>query len=259
MLKKIPIPAFRDNYIWLLHEEGESQAWVCDPGDAAPVEHYLQEHGLILTGIFITHYHPDHIGGVAALVEGRSIPVLGPRHELVPHLTQQLGEGDRCQILGHEVRVLDIPGHTSGHIAYLIDGETSLLFCGDTLFAGGCGRIFEGTVPQMHQSLMKLAALSAETQVYCAHEYTLNNLRFAAVVEPQNELLRRRIAIENEKRGCGEPTVPSTIGLELATNPFLRAHVAEVKRAAEAWMKAPLERQEEIFGAIRHWKDGFKG
>jgi hydroxyacylglutathione hydrolase len=230
---------------------------VVDPGDAAPVARRLAERGLELADILVTHHHGDHIGGVADLVARTGARVHGPAGEPVGRLDTRLAEGDRVRVLGVDFDVLDVPGHTRGHIAYHAPSMHAL-FCGDTLFACGCGRLFEGTAAQMTQSLAKLAALPGDTRVYCAHEYTLANIRFARTVEPGNERLARREAECRALREQGIPTVPSTIGLERETNPFLRCDVAAVRAAARA-RDPQATSTTAVFAAIRTWKDGFRG
>ena len=255
----IPIPAFADNYIWLICE-GSSAAAV-DPGDAAPVAAYLDANGLALTAIVTTHHHADHVGGNRELLARWPCPVLGPAHETIPGRTQALREGDRVHVPGLPVTfdVLDIPGHTSGHIAYVgAVGGTPTVFCGDTLFAAGCGRLFEGTPPQMWSSLSKLAALDPATRAYCGHEYTLANLRFARAVEPANLDLHNREVREQSKRARGEPTVPSTIADERLTNPFLRAGEPSVRAAAEAHAGHALPDVVATFAELRAWKNAFR-
>jgi hydroxyacylglutathione hydrolase len=254
----IPIPAFADNYIWTLRDGG--RAAVVDPGDAAPVLAYLDREGLALTAILATHHHADHVGGVPALLERFPVPVLGPARETIPGRTRALGEGDVVEVPGipATLRVLDIPGHTAGHIAFFGDvGGEPAVFCGDTLFAAGCGKLFEGTPAQMWTSLSALAALPPGTRVYCGHEYTLSNLRFALAVEPDNQDLWDRQQREQGKRDRGAPTLPSTIGLERATNPFLRAALPAVKAAAERHAGHALAGDVESFGALRAWKNAF--
>jgi hydroxyacylglutathione hydrolase len=250
----VPVAAFQDNYIWVLHD-GRSAA-VVDPGDAAPVEAFLARHRLALCAILATHHHPDHVGGIARLVEQHRVPVFGPRAEPIPALTQAVGEGDTAAIaaLGVEFSVLEIPGHTRAHIAYYRPGT---LFCGDTLFACGCGRIFEGTPEQMYASLEKLAALPDDTQVYCAHEYTLANIRFARAVEPDNAALQAREARERARRADAQPTIPSALGAERATNPFLRCSEPAVMAAASARLGAAVSDPVRVFTAIREWKNRF--
>lgn len=256
----IPIPAFRDNYIWLIREG--TDAAVVDPGDAVPVLDYLDREGLHLCAILNTHHHGDHVGGNEALLARTSVPVFGPAGEAIPGRTEALREGDRMTVprIGLALRVLDVPGHTAGHIAYASDGGDAaepIAFVGDTLFAGGCGRLFEGTPQQMWSSLSKLAALPPQSRMYCAHEYTLSNLKFARAVEPDSEALARRIAREEGRRAHGEPTVPSVLADELATNPFLRSRHPRVIAAAERQAGRPLGDPAETFGVLRAWKDRF--
>jgi hydroxyacylglutathione hydrolase len=258
-LSVLTVPAFKDNYLWLIHDG--SNAAVVDPGDAAPILASLAEHGLTLTAILLTHHHADHIGGVRALLERFRVPVFGPRNDGIGEVTAPLSEGDRVTVpgLGLELAVLDVPGHTLGHIAYVrTTPGLHWLFCGDTLFAGGCGRLFEGTPEQMAASLDKLAALPEDTEVYCAHEYTLSNLRFALAVEPGNEALALRMRDESAKRAQDLPTVPSSIGLERSTNPFLRYRESAIAATLVAAGKlgegaAPVE----AFAALREWKNVF--
>lgn len=257
MLTIQPICAFSDNYIWLLYDEQSRQAFVVDPGDAAPVTATLQELGLELAGILITHHHFDHVGGLEALTQQYSPVVYGPHNPAIDGITQRLGAGQSVEVLGHSFDVLEVPGHTLDHIAYFHAGETPLLFCGDTLFAGGCGRLFEGTPPMMLQSLQSLAALPPATRVYCAHEYTLANLAFARAVEPGNTALSRRIADAEATRARLEPTVPSQIALELATNPFLRCGEAELQSALRNQGKLQGEATVDVFTTVRGWKDNF--
>jgi len=252
----IPIPAFADNYVWLLRE-GRA-AVVVDPGDAAPVQAYLDREELDLAAIVATHHHGDHVGGVEALVARRHVPVYGPARESIPARTRALREGDAVVLdaLGLELLVLDVPGHTAGHIAYTGRvADAPVLFCGDTLFAAGCGRIFEGTPATMWTSLQKLAALDPATRVFCAHEYTLANLRFAAAVEPANVALAQRRVRDAALRDRGQPTVPSTIADELATNPFLRAGEPAVRAAAEAHAGRRLDGEVAVFAELRAWKN----
>lgn len=249
-----PIPAFNDNYLWLLVRGPD--AAVVDPGDAEPVLRRLQQRDLRLRSILVTHHHADHVGGVAALARATGARVYGPRGESIPARDVAVGGGDRIDVLGATFDVLDVPGHTLGHIAYHAPAQ-GLLFCGDTLFAGGCGRLFEGTPAQMTASLARLASLPADTRVYCAHEYTLSNLRFALAVEPGNEALRERQRQCTALRSRGEPTVPSTIGEELATNPFLRCEAPAVRRAAEARAGRALPTAESVFAVVREWKSAF--
>jgi hydroxyacylglutathione hydrolase len=258
MTEIIPIPAFTDNYIWLLRHG--SAAVAVDPGDATPVLAWLAREGLTLTAILATHHHGDHVGGVPALLARFPVPVFGPAHESIPGRTRGIREGDVVTVPGMPVTLtgIDIPGHTAGHIAYFgdVEGEHTL-FCGDTLFAAGCGRVFEGTPPQMWASLSKLAALPPATRVYCGHEYTLANLRFARAVEPDNADVAARERREQGKRDQGHPTLPSTIGAEHATNPFLRAPVATVRAAAERRAGHPLADDAATFAVLREWKNAF--
>ena len=255
----IPIRAFTDNYIWSI-EDGKRAA-IVDPGDAKPVLAHLRERGLTLCAIVNTHHHGDHVGGNEALLAAFDVPVFGPAHEAIPGRTRALAEGDRIELpmLGLRFEVLDVPGHTAGHIAYVGEVDGPVVFCGDTLFAGGCGRLFEGTPAQMWSSLSKLASLPDETRAYCAHEYTLANLRFAHAVEPGNAALAARIAREAARRERDEPTVPSVMADERATNPFLRAAEPHVRAAAEAHAGHALPDAVASFAALREWKNGFKG
>ncbi len=249
-----PVPAFKDNYLWLLVRG--PRAAIVDPGDAAPVAARLQRDGLQLDTIVVTHHHGDHVGGVAELKRLYGARVLGPAGEKIPERDVPLKEGDQVEVLGVKMEVIDVPGHTAGHIAYYAPAE-GLLFCGDTLFAGGCGRLFEGTAQQMHRSLSKLAGLPGSTRVYCAHEYTLANLKFARAVEPDNAALAQRDATCQAMRARNIPTVPSTIADELATNPFLRSDAPTVRRAAEHQEAGAGRDAVATFAAIREWKNRF--
>jgi len=248
------VPAFQDNYLWVIAQG--RRAAVVDPGDAAPVQRFLEARGLELAAILATHHHGDHVGGVPSLVERWHCPVFGPAHDGVEGLDRKLAEGDRIEVPGVDLAfdVLDVPGHTAGHIAYVGNGA---VFCGDTLFACGCGRLFEGTPAQMVRSLGKLAALPRETRVYCAHEYTMSNIRFAQAVEPGNGSLAARKARDAARRERGEPTVPSTIGEELETNPFLRWDAPEVVASAERHAGRKLAGGVDVFTEIREWKNRF--
>ncbi|MDO8298981.1 hydroxyacylglutathione hydrolase [Lacisediminimonas sp.] len=256
-VKVLTVPAFSDNYLWLVNDG--VHAVVVDPGDAAPILAALDQHHLSLAAILLTHHHADHVGGVPALLERFDVPVFGPAKEAIPAITRRLAEGDQVTIpeLDLEFAVLDVPGHTAGHIAYYA-ARQDWLFCGDTLFAGGCGRLFEGTPAQMADSLGKLAALPDRTQVYCAHEYTLSNLRFAQAVDETNAALKQRVLTETAKRARDEPTVPSTIGVEKATNPFLRYRDPAIidKLASEG--KISSREPIAAFAALREWKNSFR-
>jgi hydroxyacylglutathione hydrolase len=252
----IPIPAFTDNYLWLLHDG--KYALVVDPGEAAPVQQALAQHGLQLTAILVTHHHADHTGGVAALRDATGAQVYGPATEAIPAPYTPLREGDAVQALGLDFQVLDVPGHTAGHIAFYapdVDGQP-LLFCGDTLFSGGCGRLFEGTPAQMLASLDKLAALPGATRVCCTHEYTLGNLRFALAAEPDNADLQAYQAHCQRLREQGLPTLPSSIAQELLINPFLRTRQASLVAAARR-LDASADDDIAIFAALRQWKNQF--
>jgi hydroxyacylglutathione hydrolase len=258
MLQVTPVRAFTDNYIWLIHSPSDpARVVVVDPGDAKPVERVLAERNLALAGLLITHHHGDHVGGVAELLQNRSIPIFGPANETIPGNPKRLREGDRAGFpeLGLDFEVLDVPGHTAGHIAYVGHGA---VFCGDTLFSAGCGRLFEGTAEQMHASLSKLGSLPAETLVYCAHEYTLSNLKFGLAVEPDNRATASYLARCLELRARDEATIPSDIRQERNVNPFLRCNDQTVKHAAEAYAGRGLQSQPEVFAVIRQWKDGFR-
>ena len=250
----IPIPAFVDNYIWLVRE-GSAGA-VVDPGDAAPVIAYLQREGITLTAIIATHHHGDHVGGIRDLITRWPVPVYGPASEAIPGRTQALIEGDAIVVpgIGLPLSTLDIPGHTAGHIALV--GQ-DLVFCGDTLFAAGCGRLFEGTPAQMVASLGKLAALPDTTRIYCGHEYTVSNLRFALAVEPGSAALRDRQARAQAMRAVGVPTLPTMIAEERATNPFLRVHDPSIRAAVERHAGRALNGPVALFAELRAWKNSF--
>jgi hydroxyacylglutathione hydrolase len=255
-MKLIPIPAFDDNYIWMLHDG--RRALVVDPGDSEPVFAALQQGGLTLEAILVTHHHGDHTGGVDNLRQATGARVYGPALEHMPEPLQRLSNGDVVDVLGLRFDVLLVPGHTAGHIAYFshIPSQDPVLFCGDTLFSAGCGRLFEGTPAQMLASLSRLAALPEATRVCCAHEYTLSSLRFALAVEPDNSELRAYQERALELRRTHQPTLPSSIRLEKAVNPFLRTHlpsVAHVVRQRNANAMDAIS----VFAALRTWKDQF--
>lgn len=257
-LRITPIPAFTDNYFWLLQRAG--RAVVVDPGDAGPVEQALAARGLALAAILITHHHSDHIGGLPALTARRAVPVYGPAAEAgsIAGLTHLLREGDTVEVLDTRFEVWEVPGHTLGHIAYVARPPDEFVLCGDTLFSVGCGRLFEGTAAQLHRSLARLAALPPQTRVYCTHEYTLANLAFAAAVEPDRAALREEIARLRARRAAGEPSLPSTIGYERSFNPFLRTGEPAVAAAARRQAGTALATDLEVFTALRRWKDGFR-
>lgn len=256
-MKLIPLPAFDDNYIWMLHDG--LQALVVDPGDADPVLAALQVEGLQLQGILVTHHHADHTGGVVRLRNTTGAPVFGPAGEDMPEPLQRLHDGDTVQLLGLQFRVLDVPGHTAGHIAYFseIPKESPVLFCGDTLFSGGCGRLFEGTPQQMRASLDQLSALPGATRVCCAHEYTLSNLKFAMEVEPDNpQLVAYQMQCQALRRQ-NLPTLPSTIATERQINPFLRSEQPTILASARRF-DADGVASDGAFATLRQWKNQYR-
>ncbi|MCE4553417.1 hydroxyacylglutathione hydrolase [Pelomonas cellulosilytica] len=257
-----PLPAFDDNYLWLL--DNGREALVVDPGDAAPVAAALDARRLTLAGILLTHHHGDHVGGVEALRPRLQGPVYGPARDRMPEPVTRVSGGDTIELLGLRFAVLDVPGHTAGHVAYFcadVPGQAPLLFCGDALFSAGCGRLFEGTPAQMHASLQSLAALPGATRVCCAHEYTLSNLRFAREVDPHNAVLAAHAAWAEGQRSAGQPTLPVPLGTETRINPFLRCAEPALREAARR--HAPLQLPAEpspvdVFATLREWKNGFR-
>ena len=259
MLKIDALPAFTDNYIWLLQDPEQRTCVAVDPGDAGPVQAWLDAHrDWRLTDILITHHHHDHVGGVLQLKERHGAKVHGPAEETIPGRDNALTDGQSIEVLGHRFEVIEVPGHTSGHIAYYHDDpKEPLLLSGDTLFAAGCGRLFEGTAAQMFSSLQRLTALPANTRIYCTHEYTLSNLRFAQAVEPDNPEIGERLEQVIRLRDAKRITLPSELRIEHATNPFLRSAEGAVAAAASRHAGRQLDTPENVFAALRAWKDSF--
>ncbi len=253
MLTITAIPALQDNYIWLLQREHHAVA--VDPGEATPVLNFLRKHSLHLDAVLCTHRHHDHVDGIEELRRVYNVPVYGRKHPNNPHITHDLREGDRLRldVLGSTFNIIEIPGHLDDHIAFVSRG---MVFCGDVLFGAGCGRNFEGALAQLQHSLQRLAALPGDTQVYCAHEYTAYNLPFAQACEPGNADIQRRIADTRRLRAENRPTVPSTIALEKATNPFLRCSSPELIRTLQARGLAYTS-ELAVFAALRKWRDHF--
>lgn len=255
MLSVTPIPAFNDNYIWLLRQDTSDKVAVVDPGDAAPVIEILEREGLTLASILITHHHHDHTGGLPELIERYHPRVIGPDNPRIDGIDERLGDGDECLVMGRRFEVMAAPGHTLDHIAFFAAGVPPLLFCGDTLFSGGCGRLFEGTAQQMHTSLSRLAALPGDTLVFAAHEYTLANLRFAKAADPDNTLLDAYQRDCQRSRELERPTLPSNMARELQINPFLRSDQPGVQRAAGS--QGDTDTPLATFTTLRAWKDAF--
>tara|TARA_R110002050_G_scaffold268113_1_gene410089 strand:+ start:143552 stop:144322 length:771 start_codon:yes stop_codon:yes gene_type:complete len=256
MLTIQAVPAFNDNYIWFIQEPVSKDLLIVDPGDSQTVIDAIEQQKLNPVAILITHHHSDHVAGVGELVNYYDIPVYGPKSEAIPHLTHPLAVRDGLIIntAFPAIRVLDVPGHTKGHIAFLIDDN---LFCGDTLFGAGCGRLLGGTAKQLHASLQLIASLPEQTKIFCAHEYTQANLRFAALVEPDNSAIKRRIGDTNLLLMNGQPSLPSLLSLELKTNPFLRCLQPDVILAAHHFSGQQLDSAEAVFTTLRSWKDQF--
>lgn len=252
----VPISALKDNYIWMLLNEKTSAAWIVDPGEASPVFEYLKQHHINLHGIFVTHHHWDHTNGIADLIQTYPIQVIGSIDSCCPHISKRVANDEILTLEAWlpKIRALSIPGHTLDHTAYAIG---KALFTGDTLFGAGCGRLFEGSPEQMYQSLQKLANLPEDTQIYCGHEYTLANLRFAAVVEPQNEAISQRIEKTQVLRDKNCPSLPSLLSEEKQTNPFLRSHVLAVQEQVSAQFQRKMTDPIEVFAALRQWKNVF--
>lgn len=252
-----PIPSLKDNYIWALVDSEKGQVSIVDPGDGLPVEDFLSQEQLDLQGIIITHHHWDHTDGIEHLVNKYQIPVYGPDNPKIKGLSEALGDGARVpiEICPLDLSVIAIPGHTLDHLAYYAPG---VLFCGDTLFAAGCGRVFEGSSLQMYHSLQKLAALPDETKVYCAHEYTVNNLRFAQMLEPENLVIAARLDKVQALRTSHLPSLPSSMSEEKETNPFLRCSSPELRAKVEDRLGRSLADPIEVFTWLRKWKDEFK-
>lgn len=256
MLTIQAVHAFSDNYIWFIEDPRSKQLLIVDPGDAEPVIQIIEHQKLKPIAILITHHHADHIAGINQLVANYNLPVYGPKTENIPHLTHPLVASDDLVISTSfpPIKILDIPGHTKGHIAFLIDDN---LFCGDTLFGAGCGRLLGGTAKQLHHSLQLISALAKQTKIFCAHEYTQANLNFAAQVEPHNKAIQQRIIDTDALIMAGQPSLPSSLTLELNTNPFLRCQHPDVIKASEQYCNHKLENSEQVFTLLRSWKDQF--
>ena len=258
MLEIIPFPALGDhnNYIWLLKNKASNHIAIVDPGEASTLLKKIESENLIPIAILITHHHWDHVNGIEDIIAKYEIPVYTPKTESVTSSTHPVGEGDNVTLdeLGLTLNILDVPGHTSGAVAYYTD---DIVFSGDTLFAAGCGRMFEGTPPQMHASLSKFKNLADDTLLYCGHEYTVANLQFATTVEPENKTIQQRLVEAKKLREKGQPTVPSTLGIEKQTNPFLRCEIDTVIAAACQQSGKKLDVPHDVFAAVRQWKDNF--
>ena len=264
-MKIIAIPSLQDNYIWLIYSEKDKLGYIVDPGTAKPVLEVCCRLKIQLKGILLTHHHPDHTGGVSTIVADRKaagqnhMPVYGPANENIAEVTGALSDNESLTLTVGRFDVLSIPGHTTGHIAYFSKNlmDNPVLFAGDTLFSSGCGRLFEGTAETMHQSLMRISYLPDETLIFCAHEYTENNLKFAIAVEPENTALYLRQQEVLQLRQKSQPTIPTTLALEKKVNPFLRADQPAVIKAASSYMGYELQAPVDVFAALRQWKDNF--
>ncbi len=251
-----PIPALADNYIWAIQDPSSSNVVIVDPGEARPVHNFLQYNNLSLSAILLTHHHLDHVGGVDDLLHDCEVEVYGANSSYMPMVTKHVAEGDDLYLaeINLALSVMEIPAHTLDHVAYY---NQNLLFCGDTLFTAGCGRIFEGTPQQMYAALARLAALDPQTQIYCGHEYTINNLSFALNIEPNNQDMLDRMQQAQDLLDRGLATVPAPIEIELKTNPFLRSDIPTVKKAAEEYAQMELPSPLEVFATLRAWKNSF--
>jgi len=254
MLKIMPLPALKDNYIWILKNESSRHIAIVDPSEPEPVLQLIKTKNLVPIAILITHHHWDHVGGIAGIKNEHNIPVYTPKTESVDGSTHLVGAGEIISLpeLDLNLDILDVPGHTSGAVAYYTN---RMVFSGDTLFTAGCGRLFEGTPPQMHASLSKFKSLDDETLVYCGHEYTLSNLQFAATVEPNNKVIQKRLNMVIQARNENQPTVPATLANEKETNPFLRCDQTSVINAAADYSGKILNEPAEVFAVIRSWKE----
>lgn len=260
MLHIHTIPAFKDNYFWLIQPDMQSpDSYIIDPGGAEPVYNYLNSHTLNLKGILLTHHHHDHIDGAVELQEYFNIPIYGPDSKRIPQVTKPLYDGDSVILGPIQAQVIALPGHTLDHIAYLIETPENppLLFSGDTLFAVGCGRLFDGTAALLYQSLQKIAKLPDETLIHGGHEYTLANIEFALTIEPENSDLKARQILERQRREQGIPTLPTQLGFEKRTNPFLRCHLNSVRSTVEDLSAQILVTDADIFTNLRLLKDRF--
>lgn len=260
MLQIHTIPAFEDNYFWLIQPDSQSPcSYIVDPGSAQVVHDYLKQHQLQLMGILLTHHHHDHIDGAAELRDSYQCPIYGPRSPRIPQVTHHLGEGDELPLGNITAKILEIPGHTLDHIAYLIETteQPPHLFSGDTLFGAGCGRLFDGTAPLLYAALQRIAALPEDTLIYGGHEYTLANIRFALTIEPDNTELQARQAIETEKRQQGIATLPTSLSIEKRTNPFLRCHLNSVRGSVAHISGNTFATDAEVFASLRLIKDRF--
>jgi len=261
MVQIIPLPAFDDNYIWCIHDQ--TSAWVVDPGDHAPVVKYLEHHSLTLAGILVTHHHNDHIGGIKQLKNWQKndvLPIAGPNSSRFPFVTIAVEEGDGVTLepLGLSLKVMEVPGHTNDHIAFYGDiNNIMALFCGDTLFSGGCGRLFEGSAEQMHINFERFRRLPPETKVYCTHEYTLANLEFAVAAWPNNTDITQYQQQAMKIREDSLPTLPSEIALEMKINPFMNTENVDLRASAEAKFNTTCAAPVDVFAALRRWKDNF--
>lgn len=257
MLTATPLPAFTDNYIWMLTKENTTGMVVVDPGDADVVIQAIKTYHQPLAAILLTHHHPDHTGGVKQLSDLYSIPVYGPANSPFKGITHPLTDQMQINILGETLIVKEVPGHTLDHICYFQSGDTPQLLCGDTLFLAGCGRLFEGTAEQMLNNMNYFKTLPTETNIYCTHEYSLANLDFATAVEPENTDIQRVKEKCRSLRTANKPTLPSTIAQELKINPFMRSEVPEVKAAAQDYTQTDINTELDTFTAIREWKNHF--